>query len=149
RNDPGNTCGDDRIGTRRRLSVMRARLQRHVDRGVARALAGLPDCFSFGMRAPARLRYTTANNDRTVAIIAHNDCANGGVWPGATEPPAAKRQRQRHETLVPRLHATAIVAWEIHVTNRRFHFRCGAFSSSSPESSASAVSKSFASRKFR
>ena len=48
--------GDHGVGAGRRLAVMRARLQRDIERGAARGLAGAPQRLGLGMRPAARLR---------------------------------------------------------------------------------------------
>ena len=52
--DPRDAGGDDRLGAGRRHAVMRARLQRDIERRAARGLAG------FVERAPLGVRPTAA-----------------------------------------------------------------------------------------
>ena len=54
---------DHRVGAGRRFAVMRARLQRHIQRRAARGLAGPPDRLDFGMRPPTRLGPAAADDD--------------------------------------------------------------------------------------
>ena len=88
--------GDDGIGAGRRLAEMRARLQRHIERGAARGLAGARQRLRLGMRPAAGLGPAAADND---AVLDH-DRADGGIGPGAALPAPAERQRQLHEALV-------------------------------------------------
>ena len=46
---------DDGVGAGRRLAEMRARLQRHIERGAARGLAGAPERLRLGMGTAAWL----------------------------------------------------------------------------------------------
>ncbi len=75
---------------------MRAGLQRHIERGAARGLAGAPQRLGLGMRPAARLGPAAADDD---AVLDH-DRADGRVRPGAPEPAPAERQRQLHEALI-------------------------------------------------
>jgi len=127
-----DTGADHRVGARRRLAFMRTGLERHIERGAARGLAGALQRLRFRMRASARLR-PAATEDFAVF---HNDRANGGIGPGIAEPAAAQRQRQVHETCVFRL--------------GHYCFRgAGRGGSSSDDNSPSTASKSLASRKLR
>ena len=85
-----NAGGDDRIGAGRRLAEMRARLQRHIERGAARGLAGARQRLGLGMGPAAGLGPAAADDD---AVLDH-DRADGGIGPGAALPAPAERQRQ-------------------------------------------------------
>jgi hypothetical protein len=50
-----NAGFDDGVGTRRRLALMRARLERHVERCALRRLLGAAQGFGLGMRTTAGL----------------------------------------------------------------------------------------------
>ena len=140
--DPG---GDDGIRTGRRLADMRARLQRHIERGAARGLPGTPERLGLGMGPAACLRPATADND---AVPDHHR-ADGRIGPGAALPAPPERQRQRHETLVGGLSFSGFLR-ELVFQNAEDHLRSVAGrASSSAESSPSTVSKSLASRKLR
>ena len=89
RHDPGDARGDDRVGARRRLAVVRARLERDVEVGAARGLAGAAQGLDFRMRPTAWLGPAAADNPRLAAIAADNDGADRGVGPGAAEPAPA------------------------------------------------------------
>src|SRR5947209_27427 len=82
RDHAGDTCGDDRIGARRRLADMRTWFQRHIDRGAARGLASATERHRLGMGTATGLGPTAAYDD---AILDHN-CADGRIWPGAPLP---------------------------------------------------------------
>src|SRR6185503_9423282 len=94
----------------------------------------------FGMRPSARLRPAAAEDD----AVLDDDGADRGIGPGAAEPTPAESERQLHEPLIQR--RIALCCWR-----GVAHFRALAvgLGSSSPESSASACSKSFGSRKLR
>ena len=91
-----NAGGDDGIDAGRRLAEMRARLQRHIERGAARGLACTPQRLGLGMRPAAGLRPAAADDD----AILHHDRADGRIGPGAALPAPAERQRQLHVALV-------------------------------------------------
>jgi hypothetical protein len=91
-----NAGGDDGVGAGRRFAEMRARLQRHIERGAARGLAGALQRLGLGMRPAAGLGPAAADDD---AVLDH-DRADGGIGPGAALPAPAERQRQLHEALV-------------------------------------------------
>src|ERR1700687_2711048 len=80
--------GDDGVGAGRRLADMRAGLQRHVERGAARGLAGALERLGLRAEAPAGLRpYATYD----VAVL-DNDSADGGIRPGPPLPAPTPRQ---------------------------------------------------------
>src|SRR5258705_1205646 len=145
RNHARDTGGDDGVGTGRRLADMRAWLQRHIEGGAARSLAGAPERLRLGVGTAARLRPAPADND---AVLDH-DSADGRVWPGAALPALTERQGQRHEALVSGLRFPGSFR-ELVFQNPEDHLRNRAIrASSSPESSPSTASKSLASRKLR
>ena len=139
---------DDGVGAGRRLAVMRARLERHVERGAARGLAGALERLGLGMRPAAGLRPAAAEDD----AVLDDHRADRRIGPGAAEPAPAERERKLHEA---RDRAPGRVAPGPDRRGRglrfgRAHLRALAgFGSSSPVSSASACSKSFGSRKLR
>src|SRR6266481_6462070 len=140
-----DTGGDDGVGTGRRLADMRAWLQRHIEGGAARSLAGAPERLRLGVGTAARLRPAAADNN---AVLDH-DRPDGRVWPGAALPAPPERQRQLHEALVSGLRFPGFLR-ELVFQNSEDHLRNRAIrASSSPESSPSTASKSLASRKLR
>ena len=115
------------------FAVMRARLERDVKRRAARRLAGAAQRLDLRMRPPAGLRPAAADND----AVLDDHRADRRIGPGAAEPAPAERERQRHEAgILPQ------------GVRRRAHLRAIS-AASSPDNSASAVSKSLASRKLR
>src|SRR5665647_687559 len=137
---PRNAGGDDGVGAGRRLADMRARLQRHIERGAPGGLAGAAERLRLGMGTAACLRPAAAQND---AVLDH-DGADGGIGPSAAQPAPAERQRQRHEALVGGfgflrfLRVLVFQDAEDHLRNRAIR------AASSPESSPSTASKSLA-----
>ena len=117
---------------------MRARLQRDVERGAARRRAGAAQRLDLRMRPAAGLRPAAADDD----AVLDDHRTDGRIGPGAAEPAPAERKRQRHEAPVIRsqrplaAHRPALILRAISAA-------------SSPDNSASAVSKSLASRKLR
>ena len=89
---------DDGVGARRRLALMRARLERHVHRGALRRLLGAAQRLDLGMRAAAGLRPAAADDD----AILDDHRADRRIGPGVAEPAPAERERQRHEARVVR-----------------------------------------------
>ena len=96
RYDARNARRDDSVGARRRLAVVRAGLQRDVQRGAARRRAGAPQCLDLGMGPATSLRPAAADND----AVLDDHRADGGVRPGPPQPAPAERKRQRHEAHV-------------------------------------------------
>src|SRR5258705_1378479 len=140
-----NPRSDDGIDTRRRFAEMRARLQRHVERGAARRIPGTPQRLRLGMRTPTALRPAAADND----AVPDHDRADRRIGPGAAQPAAAERQRKLHETLVGYFRLFGFLR-ELLFQDAEDHLRIVASrASSSLESSPSTVSKSLASRKLR
>ena len=86
--------GDDGVGAGRRFAVMRARLERHVERGAAGRLAG-------AARAPrsrhAAGRRACVQPRPTMTPLFDDHRADGRIGPGAPEPAPAQGERQRHE----------------------------------------------------
>src|SRR6266850_3236773 len=145
RHNASNSSGNDSVGAGRRLADMRARLQRYIERGAARGLAGLLQRLGLGVGTAAGLGPAAADND----AIFHHDRADGGIGPGAPLPAAPERQCELHEALVGGfrllrfLRVLVFQNAEDHLRNRASR------ASSSPESSPSTASKSLASRKLR
>src|SRR4051812_22572570 len=123
---------------------MRARLQRHIQRGPARGLARALERLDLGMGTPAWLGPAAPDYH----AIFHNHRTDGGIGPGAALPAPAQRQRQRHEALVGSFRCFGFFSVLI-FQDAEDHLRISAGRSSSPESSPSTVSKSLASRKLR
>ena len=140
-----NAGRNDGVGAGRRFADMRTRFQRHIEGRAARGLAGARKRLRLGVRPSARLRPSTADND---AVLDH-DSADGGIGPGAPLPAPPKRQRQLHEAPVSGFRHQGFLR-ELVFQNSEDHLRnVASRASSSPESSPSTASKSFASRKLR
>ena len=86
----------DRIHARRRLAVVRAGLERRIERGAARSRAGAPQRLDLGMRPPAGLGPAAPDHH----AVLHHDRADGRIRPCVAEPAPTKGQRERHEALV-------------------------------------------------
>ncbi len=138
-----NPCGNDGVGAGRRLAEMRARLERHIERGAARGITGAFERLGLGMRTAACLRPTAADND----ALLHHDRANGRIGPCTPQPAPPERQRQLHETPVGFLRCLTFLC-ELILQDAEDHLRIVA-SRVSSSSSPSTVSKSLASRKLR
>jgi hypothetical protein len=124
---------------------MRAGFERDVHRRskgrVICSCAGPAQGFDFGMRPSARLRPAAADNH----AILDDHRADRGVWPGAAQAATPERESKRHETLIVRHGIRHGVILHAHRhANGRAHS-----AASSPDNSASAASKSLASRKLR
>ena len=91
--DARNSGGDDGIGAGRRFAVMRAGLERDVERRAARRGAGAAQRLDLGMRPAAGLSPAAADDD----AVLDDDGADGGIGPGAAKPAPAERKRERHE----------------------------------------------------
>ncbi len=140
-----NAGGDDGIRAGRRLADMRTRLQRHVERGAARGLAGVIERHGLGMGTAACLRPAAADND----AVPDHDGADGGIGPGPALPAPPERQRQIHEAPVGGFRQFGFLGVLV-FQNTEDHLRnVASRASSSPDSSPSTASKSFASRKLR
>ena len=89
--------GDDRVGAGRRFAVMRAWLERDVQRRAKGRVicprAGAAQRLDLGMRPAAGLRPAAADDH----AILDDDRADRRIGPGAAQPAAAERQRERHE----------------------------------------------------
>ena len=145
RHDARNAGGNHRIGAGRRLAEMRARLQRHVERGAARGFARALKRLRLGMRTAAGLGPAAADDD----AISDHDRADGRIGPGAALPAPSERQRQLHEALVGGFRIFGFLRVLV-FQDAEDHLRIVASrASSSPESSPSTASKSLASRKLR
>ena len=137
--------GDYRVDAGRRFAEMRTGLQRYIERGATRGLAGALQGFGFGMGPPARLGPAAADDD---AILDH-DRADRGIRPGAALPAPAERQCELHEALVGGFGLFGFRGVLV-FQNAEDHLRNVAIRpSSSAESSPSTASKSLASRKLR
>ena len=90
RDDARNAGGDDGVGAGRRLAVMRAGLERDVERRAARRRAGAAQGFDLGMRPAAGLGPAAADND----AVLDDHRADRRIRPGAAESAPAERQRQ-------------------------------------------------------
>ena len=93
RDDARQACSDDGVGAGRRFAVMRARLQRHVERRTTCRCSGAPQRLDLGMRPAAGLRPAAAHNH----AVLHDHGANGRVWPRPAKPAPSEGQRQSHE----------------------------------------------------
>src|SRR5882724_9196235 len=145
RHHAGNASGHDGISAGRRLADMRAWLQRHIERGTPRGLAGPPERLRLGVGTAAGLGPAAADDD----AVLDDDSPDGGIGPGAPLPAPPQRQRQLHEAPVGGFRLPGFLR-ELVFQNAEDHLRNRASrASSSPESSPSTVSKSLASRKLR
>src|ERR1700739_2946093 len=124
---------------------MRARLERHVERGAARGLASLLQGDRVAVRTPAGLGPAAADDD---AVLDHHG-ANSRVRPGASEAAPSQSQRELHESAVGCFGVTRLLR-QLIFQDAEDHLRIGTIrDSSSPDSSPSTASKSLASRKLR
>ncbi len=94
--DPRDAGGEDRVHAGRRRAVMRARLQRDVERRAARRLAGRSHGDGLGVRAAAQRRVAARDDD----AVLDDQRANRRIRPRAAEIAPAERQRRRHEGVV-------------------------------------------------
>src|ERR1700730_13617620 len=124
---------------------MRARLQRRIERGAARGLAGALLCLRLGVGPAAGLGPAATDND---AVLDH-DRADGRIGPGAALPAPPKRQCQLHEALIGGLRVPGFLRQLVLQISEDHLRNVASRVSSSPESSPSTASKSFASRKLR
>src|SRR5579883_137405 len=85
-----NASGDDRIGAWWRFAEMRAGLERHVERGAARRLAGPRQRLHLSVGTAACLRPAAADDD----AVLDQHRADGRIGPGVpqTTPPECKRK---------------------------------------------------------
>ena len=151
RHHPRNAGGDHRIGARRCAAVMRAGLQRDVQRRAAGGLTGTAQRFDLGMRTAAILGPAPADDH----AILDQHRADRGVGRGAPLAAPAERQRQLHEAAIGGiagfglLFGSELLA-DLLLQDAEDHLRTSAaLASSSWESSPSTASKSLASRKLR
>ncbi len=149
RHHAGDAGLDDGVGARRRLAVMRARLERHVERCALRGLAGALQRLGLGVRPPARLGPAATDDD----AVLDDHRADRRIGPGPAEPAAAECQRKLHETpIVPGIVLGRRRRGSSRCLRRVRHLRAatgGLVGSSSPLSSSSACWKSLGSRKLR
>ncbi len=131
--------GDDRVGARRRFAEMRAGFECDVERGALRLGAGTAQSFDLGMRPAARLGPAAAD-DRA---ILDQYRADRRIRPGAALSAAPQRQGQGHEMPIV---GCCRRCGAVRCTQGRRNAHSAA---SSPDNSASAASKSLASRKLR
>src|SRR6516162_812465 len=142
---PRNPGGNDRVDARRRLAEMRARLERHIERGALRLTISAVQRHRLCMRTTARLGPAPPDND---AVLDH-DRADGRVRPGAAESAPAERESKLHKATIGFL-GRPMFLLKLILQDAEDHFRIVTIlASSSPESSPSTVSKSLASRKLR
>ena len=86
--------GDDRLGTRRRLAVVRAGLERHIDRGAAGAGTGAPDRLGLGVRTAAGLG-PAARDDLARRLVGDRG-PDRRIGRGGSEPALGHAQRDPH-----------------------------------------------------
>src|SRR5262245_49198209 len=84
---------DDRVDTWLRLAVMRAGLERDVERRPARRGTGAAQRLGLSMRPPAGLSPTAADD----YAVFDDDRADGGIGPSASQPALTEREGERHE----------------------------------------------------
>ncbi len=89
--DPGGNNGVDAGG---RPAVMRAGLERDIERGVPRLLSRAPQRLGLGMRPAASLSPAAADN----AAVLDDNRTDRRIGPGIAEPASPERQRELHET---------------------------------------------------
>src|SRR3954468_2797293 len=99
--DRDHRAPDAAVGDQRRArpgpSGMRARLERAIERGAARTLAGVLQCDDLGMR-PARLLMRAASDDH--AVVIHHERTNQRIGVGVPSPTLRQRDRLAHEIRV-------------------------------------------------
>src|SRR5579872_3905303 len=124
---------------------MRTGLKRHIERGAACSLPGPRQRLHLRMRTAARLGPAATDND---AVLDH-DRADGRVGPGLPQAAPPERQCDLHEAQIGRFQIFRLPR-QLLFQNAEDHLRNSVIRvSSSPESSPSTASKSFASRKLR
>src|SRR5579872_905653 len=140
-----NPGGDHGVRARGRLAEMRTGLERDIERGAARRLAGPRQRFHLGMGTAARLSPAAADDD----AVLDDDGAHRRIGPGPPQATPAEYKRKLHEAQIGRLQILRFLR-ELLFQNAEDHLRNKAIRvSSSPESSPSTASKSLASRKLR
>ena len=92
RDDAGDAGCHQGIGAGRRAPVMRARLERDIDRGALQGFAGVRNGVGLGVRTATLLGATAGDH----ATIAHDHAPHGRVGPGAPERSARQRERRAH-----------------------------------------------------
>src|SRR5438067_12265040 len=80
-NDARDAGSDDRVDTWPRLAVMRAGLERDIERRPARRGTGPAQRLSLGMGPPAGLSPAAAHDHAVLS----DDRAHGGIRPGASQ----------------------------------------------------------------
>src|ERR1700735_1314737 len=133
RDDARNSGGNHSVSARRRLAKMRTWLQRHIERRAARrgpCPAPRPDLGMWGATRPGP---AAANNH----AVFDDQGTDSGIGPGTAETPAAEAQSKLHEAQIVGRSAC------LHAPLR------ASSAAPYPASSASAASKSLASRKLR
>jgi hypothetical protein len=133
RDDARNAGRNDGVGAWRRLTMVRAGFERHIERGAARHRAGAPQRLDLGMRSASGLGPAAADD----FAVLDDHRADRGIRPSPAKPASAQHKRQRHKSAV------------VGNVGRCNAAGGGHSAASSPDNSASAASKSFASRKFR
>ena len=98
RDDARDPRGDDSVGAGRRLAVMRARLQRNVERRAARRRAGPAQRLDLGMGPAPGLGPAAADDD----AVLDDHGADRGIGPCTAEPAPAEGKRERHEAPIVR-----------------------------------------------
>src|SRR4051812_29689723 len=83
-----DTGTDDGVDAWRRLALVRAGFERHIERRALGRLAGALQRLGLGMGAAARLRPAAADDD----AVLDDDRADGRIGPGTAKPAAAERQ---------------------------------------------------------
>src|SRR5579872_7129412 len=140
-----DSCGDHGVRARWRLAEMRTGLERHIERGAARRLAGPRQRLHLRMGTAARLGPAAADND----TVLDDDGAHRRIGPGPPEATPAEYKRKLDEAQIGRSQILRFLR-ELLFQNAEDHLRNKAIRvSSSPESSPSTASKSLASRKLR
>jgi hypothetical protein len=87
--DARHTCGDERVGARRSLAVVRAGFEGDVDVGAAGGIAGSDQREDLGVWL-SRLGVIALPHD---LAIAHDHAADDGVGPRRPAPSHSERQR--------------------------------------------------------
>lgn len=100
RDDTRDAGLDNGIRAGRRLAMMRARLECHVERAPPSRRTRARQCFGFGMRASPGAGDAAADDNRRITLIAHDNRAHRWVGPGLAEATPAERKRERHEPRV-------------------------------------------------
>lgn len=91
-----NSGRDNRIGAGRRLTLMGAGFERHVERRSTGIFAGARERLGFGMGTPARLSSAPPDDD----AVLHHYRADRRIGPSAAQAAPPERKRKRHEARV-------------------------------------------------